>query len=368
MRLAILLLLSWVSLPWVVAAEGRPPLTLTSEDRVVFLGNTLLEREQSSAWWELALSTRSPGSVPLFRNLGWSGDTVFGHARAGFGSTADGFNELKKHVFALKPTVLVIGYGTNESFEGKPGLEKFRKGLDTLLDTLAPTKAKIVLLSPVRQGTIGRLEATKQNANLRLYADVIAETAKKRSLAFVDLFELFGDIGKVSPTITDNGIHFTDAGYQWSAPKIETALLGASKPWNIEAKLGTFTHTDTRLPSGPRTLVVKDLSGRATLKIDGQVIVTASAKEWAAGVSFAKGPDFEQREKLRQTIIDKNELYFHRWRPQNVTYLFGFRKHEQGKNAAEIPQFDPLVEQKEKEIRKLSVPVKRTYELILSKD
>jgi hypothetical protein len=44
-------------------------------------------------------------------------------------------------------------------------------------------------------------------------------------------------------------------------------------------------------------------------------------------------------------------LYFHRWRPQNETYLFGFRKHEQGKNGIEIPQFDPLVEAKEKAIR-----------------
>ena len=48
-------------------------------------------------------------------------------------------------------------------------------------------------------------------------------------------------------------------------------------------------------------------------------------------------------EPLRQAIRKKNELFFHRWRPQNETYLFGFRKHEQGKNAKEIAEFDPLV-------------------------
>jgi len=63
-----------------------------------------------------------------------------------------------------------------------------------------------------------------------------------------------------------------------------------------------------------------------------------------------KGPWLDQAEKLRQTIVEKNRLYFNRWRPQNETYLFGFRKAEQGKNAVEIPQFDPLVEQLEKEI------------------
>ena len=53
---------------------------------------------------------------------------------------------------------------------------------------------------------------------------------------------------------------------------------------------------------------------------------------------------------LHAKIVEKNQLFFHRWRPQNETYLFGFRKHEQGKNGAEIPQFDPLVVKAEAEI------------------
>jgi len=55
-------------------------------------------------------------------------------------------------------------------------------------------------------------------------------------------------------------------------------------------------------------------------------------------------------------------LYFYRWRPQNVTYLFLFRKHEQGQNAKEIPQFDKLVEEKEKEIARLRQPVAHSFE------
>ena len=64
----------------------------------------------------------------------------------------------------------------------------------------------------------------------------------------------------------------------------------------------------------------------------------------------------QQADKVRQLINEKNELYFHRWRPQNVTYLFLFRKHEQGQNAAEIPKFDPIVERKEQEIARLRQP------------
>lgn len=49
-------------------------------------------------------------------------------------------------------------------------------------------------------------------------------------------------------------------------------------------------------------------------------------------------------------IRAKNDLFFHRFRPQNETYLMLFRKHEQGQNAAEIPKFDPLIEAADEEI------------------
>ena len=50
-------------------------------------------------------------------------------------------------------------------------------------------------------------------------------------------------------------------------------------------------------------------------------------------------------------VMRKDELFFNRWRPHNETYLFGFRKHEQGQNAKEIPLFDPLIEAEDKRIQ-----------------
>jgi len=104
--------------------------------------------------------------------------------------------------------------------------------------------------------------------------------------------------------------------------------------------------------------------GNYALRVDGVQLGAAAAEAWSAGIAVANGPDYDQVEKLRQTIIAKNELYFYRWRPQNVTYLFGFRKHEQGNNAVEIPQFDPLVEEKENEIQALAAPVPHRYQII----
>ena len=73
-------------------------------------------------------------------------------------------------------------------------------------------------------------------------------------------------------------------------------------------------------------------------------------------------------EELRYVIKEKNLLYFYSWRPQNVTYLFLFRKHEQGQNAKEIGELRKLVAEKEKEIARLKKPVTHTYELIRVKE
>ena len=389
-------------------ARAADAFALRDGDRVVLLGNTLIEREQQTGYWEAALTRRYPGRNVQFRNLGWSGDTVFGEARAGFGTAADGFKHLKEHVLALKPTVIFVAYGSNEAFDGEKGLPRFGQGLNTLLDTISPTKARIVLLSPLPQEDLGRPlpDPKAQNKNLRLYTGAIEEVAKKRGLLFVDLYaKLAEQDGRKLPFhLTDNCIHLTPWGYWFTALVLEGGLgLGLDeKQWYVEVdargegtkadatrveKVGRdplrFRLTDTRLPLPPapkgspagitaamamRVLKVKGLPpGRYTLQVDGKVVTTADDAEWAEGVRLERGPEFEQSERLRQAVVAKDRLYFHRWRPENETYLFGFRKHEQGQNAREVPQFDPLVAQKEAEIAKLRVPVAHTYELTQEK-
>ena len=53
-------------------------------------------------------------------------------------------------------------------------------------------------------------------------------------------------------------------------------------------------------------------------------------------------------------ITSKNVLFFNRYRPANETYIFGFRKGEQGQNAVEIPMFDEPIAEMEAEIAKLA--------------
>ncbi|MES2791062.1 MAG: GDSL-type esterase/lipase family protein [Planctomycetota bacterium] len=407
----------WGSTPKVKAAPAaivfehkeRPagPFQLLDGDRVVFLGDTLIERAQADDYLETRLTSRYPDRQIKFRNLGWSADTVFGESRAGFGSVADGYLQLKQRVFEAQPTVVIVGYGGAASAAGEAGLPAFSAGLETLLNLLEETRATIVILSPLRQEDLGKPLPSPErfNHDRQLYAQVLQHAAQSRSYPFVNLYTLLGD-GKQSPakkSYTDNAVHLTPYGYWQAAAAIEEGLGWKTPSWNVEidvadqglAASGTkldqavlnktklsFQALDQVLPPAPapqrspatatvpgsqRSLKITGLTpGTYTLKIDGEPVLKATATEWGQGriIPSATTPEFAQAEKLRLAIVAKNQLFFHRWRPQNETYLFGFRKHEQGNNAKEIPMFDPLIEKEEAEIAKLRVPVVHQYEIV----
>jgi lysophospholipase L1-like esterase len=268
-------------------------------DRVVLLGNTFIEREGNYGCIETQLAVSLAGKNLTFRNLGWSGDNVFCEARSYFGSAQEGFNRLKAHLEFLKPTVVIACYGAVAAFEGKRGVENFLNGYSRLLDMIKATSgARVVLLSPPPCETLSPPlpDMTEQNRRLAHYRDKIRELAKSNGCAFADLFGALQD-GKAQagPAGTFNGVHFSERGYRGLAP-IVAATMG------VEESL----------------------------------------------------PEVERLEGLRKLVIEKNRLFFNRWRPQNETYLHGFRKHEQGRNAKEILQFDLLVAGKDRQIQQLA--------------
>jgi hypothetical protein len=275
-----------------------------------------------------------------------------------------------------------VGYGTNESFAGPEGLPKFEQQLKKLLDDLSPTKARFVLLSPMSTDVIAlppSVDRDKVNKNLIDYGLAIGAEAHRRKFDFVNLW--------LSPPngLTDNGMHLTGGGYLATAdwlfdgPRVEdfTLLIATTRlrqngtdpiRWEFKNPRLLISRINQGKREPIRMIEVIDLNpGKYTMQVDGRDSITATAAEWAKGIEMPD-PDLAQIEKLRKTIIAKNELYFNRWRPANVTYLFGFRKHEQGQNAREIPQFDPLIEAKEGEIAKLKKPSKHVYEIVPAKE
>jgi lysophospholipase L1-like esterase len=357
-------------------------LQLKDGDRIVLVGSTLIEREQRYGYWETGLTLLHPDLDLKFRNLGWSGDTVYGDSRAGFGTTADGYKLLKEQIFAAKPTVLVLAYGGNESFDGEAGLPRFREGMRRLLQDLTPLQARIILLAPM-----AAIKSTANaNPNIPRYRKAIQEFAKEMQIAFGDPFALSS---RESPAIartrwTDDGIHLNAEGYRKTAPGFCSLFEGPTPgeqplykfsaqdegdPHTFQSEAALIARSTEgrviidQLPSGELSYVLK-LSEKSASSEKLSTLGTGSKEDWQRGIAVRFDVKGSQFELVRQAVIAKNVEYFNRYRPQNETYLFGFRKYEQGQNAAEVAQFDRQVAEAEARIASFRKPIK--VEFILS--
>ncbi len=415
-RIVVTLACLFLLVPILSRADDAPEFELRDGDRVVFVGNTFIERDQVYGYLETMLTARWPDRNITFRNLGWSGDTVWGEARAGFDTPIEGFKRLVEQVETAMPTVIFVGYGTNESFAGASGVAPFREGLVRLLEQLEKHKPRIVVLSPIPHERIvpPLPDPEERNANLKLYTDAMGEISSERGHAFVDIFGRgMQNMSEASfKPRSENGMHLSRDGYWhfasdvlfglkvWSAHSSQRVgeCDGVSLDSFLDVEVAGFVReagsyrfdaTFASLPVLPnfsaarfgrkdpertanteslRMFLVRGLPpGEYAFRVVGKPMDEHRFRAVVGAIHWLHPPpDLEARQsqELRQAIVQKNRLYFHRWRPQNETYLFGFRKHEQGNNAAEIPKFDPLVEELEAKIAKLRVPVKHSYELI----
>ena len=263
-------------------------LVLKDGDRIVMVGGALIEREQLYGRVEVMLHSMFPDKKFTVRNLGWSGDTVWGEARAEFGTQAEGYKKLVEQVKAEKPTVLILAYGTNEAFAGKAKVEKFANQYRQLLADVAQPDTRCIFLSIPTPKLAKVIPSFAQPE----YDAAIKTLAKERDGTVVDINQLYQPTD--SRTLTEEGILPNELGYQTLARMIEKQLDSFERHSIVNSH-------DTKM-------------------------------------NRPKDP-----ESLRQLILQKNQLYFYKYRPANDTYLFLFRKHEQGNNAKEIPQFDPLI-------------------------
>ncbi len=243
MRVFILWNIGLLSLCAPVAARSDQPksLPLRDGDRIVLVGDTLIERDQRYGYFETFLTISNTDKNLTIRNLGWSGDTVAGLSRAGFDPPAAGYKQLVAQILASKPTVLILGYGMADSFDGEAGRPRFVEGLNRLLDAVAGTKARVVLLSPIAHAKLGSPwpDPTPHNTTLERYSHSIEEMARNRGAVFIDLFQPLRDRYSRA-SISDNGIHLNEIGYRFLAAQIVVGLdpqsarqapRSSSSPW-----------------------------------------------------------------------------------------------------------------------------------------
>ena len=89
---------------------AQSPLKLNEGESVAYIGNTMADRMQHHAWLETYLHALHPKHELVFRNLGWSGDNVWGHSRAVFNTPDKGFERLIRDLKLADPTLILMHY------------------------------------------------------------------------------------------------------------------------------------------------------------------------------------------------------------------------------------------------------------------
>lgn len=366
---------------------------LKSGDRVVFVGNSLFENDLQYGYLEFTLTTRWPQRELVFKNLGWTGDNVFGEARSYITNPPTAYELLIQQITEAKPTVVFIGYGGIEAQNGESGVAHFKEGYLKLLDKIDALGAESILLSPT---PVLSQNADQQNLNLQLYSNIIAEIAKSRNKRFVDVFNPILNFEK-KQQLTDNGFQLNEAGYYYLSQVLEHGLGLPARTRNIEIaykKSGSNTSPPSKImESNNQNSVLKygtsDLilplplpksnpslfADQNTVKIMGlkkgyyklldhkAELESASDKSWAKGIPITQGTYFDQSNYIRQLIFKKNELFFYQYRPLNRTYIIGFRSYEQGKHTQELDEMNVTIKWLETQIMLQNKPETIVYEL-----
>ncbi|MSU63280.1 MAG: hypothetical protein EXS31_12930 [Pedosphaera sp.] len=285
---------------------------LERDDVLAFLGGADVAAAQHTGSLEALLTAQHRGRAVRFRNFGWEGDTVFAQPRD------IGFPSIKAHLQRAGASVIVLQFGRSEALGGLDALPGFVSAYEKLLDECAQQTPRLVLVAPPpfekAEGLLPDLSL--RNADLAEYASAIRDLARRRVLPFLDLFGELGGMSHREPRLTDNGLQLTPRGQALVAHAFVRQLGFGS---------------------------VADLAGEPD--------------------EYGTWPN-AGFERLRQTVVAKNRLWFNYWRPHNWAFLGGDRTSQPSSRdyrdpnirwfPEEMEKFVPLIESKETEIAKLA--------------
>jgi len=272
------------------------PLQLQRGDRIALIGNTLLERSQEFGHFEAMLQQMFPELQLVVRHLAWSADEI------GLQPRPANFADTEQHLVHEKIDVIIAAFGFNESFAGEPGLPEFQRQLAEWLQSLRSksfngrSAARVVLISPIAcENIAGVPAADRNNLNVQLYLQAMQQEAARQQTGFVDVFtETAAAMLSPGTDLTVNGIHLNREGDLLFSRVLLQGLF----------------HREPPEPSGT----------------------------------------------LLDTVVNKNQQYFRRFRPLNTFYYTGGRNKDYGylDFLPAMRNFDLLVDQRDARIHALA--------------
>lgn len=154
--------------------------------------------------------------------------------------TDQALQRLDKDVIDKKPGIVVIMYGTNDSYvdqgatDSRITAEQYGQNLQSLVEKLRAAKIKPILMTEPRWGDGAKANGVKEHPNVRLekYVKVCREIAKKSDVPLVDHFQIWSDKNQAGTDIgkwTTDQCHPNPEGHKVLADAILPVLKKALK-------------------------------------------------------------------------------------------------------------------------------------------
>lgn len=380
------------------AAADAPAVSLEEGDRIVLVGNTFAERMQHFGYLETFLTLHHARLGLTFRNMGWSADEVSLQPRP------MDFGDMDTHLTEQQASVILLSFGFNESFRGPAYLPDFIAAYTALVEHLAATSfdgrgpARPVVITPFTPEPLPGDLRSPEYPYLEAYTEAIRTMAHDLGVPVLDVAAWASNFEHEPIRLTFNGIHLTEYGDYTVARALRHPLGMRIRPYYIEVDAAAGSVGETAgvvveeahfnddgtirlavrwdalpIPSPPGGggmdeglgVMVSGLPvGTYEVAWEGGSATERRADQLASrSVILMDTPAHAAAEALRALIIDKNQLFFDRWRAVNGFYIYGGRKQPFGivSFPPEMSRFDQLVQQREQEIReRVQTPVRAT--------
>jgi hypothetical protein len=297
------------------------------DDVIALVGGEDMVAASEYGYLELLLTRALPELHLKFRCLAWEGDTVFEQRRD------LNYPTLEQQLDQIGATVIIAQFGQMESLAGKEKLPEFAAAYEKLVRRLgAPSRRRFVLIGPSAP-----LQIKRDQSGDEVYSyDARIEVATERGE------QLASRIGALSLPIMKAILASQTVVCLIDKPTAEQTAAFQRMELAWRSSLHTASH---HLSEISHRLLAEQHA--ATLRRSALLFVND-----------------ERDSVLLRLIGAKNRLWFNYYRPQNWAFLAGDRTNQPSSRdhldptkrwfPAELEQFLPLIEAKEKQIWELA--------------